>query len=198
MNFSSVLNYEGLYEVSDCGVVRSVDRIIVGRDGVTYPRKGRVLRQSPHKDTEYPQVSLWAGNVGTSFYVHRLVALAHIPNPEDKPEVNHKDGVRSNNAHTNLEWVTSLENKLHAIGEGLRVYTTRLTKEEFVDCLYAVIEGESYSSLTTRVPYKVPFLSTKVRKLAQELGLEGELDESLYLQRVTRARINGAKNQHAH
>lgn len=198
MNFSSVRNYEGIYEVSDCGAVRSLDRAITARDGVIYHRKGRVLRQSPHKDTEYPQVSLWVGNVGTSFYVHRLVAEAHIPNPENKPEVNHKDGVRSNNEHGNLEWVTSLENKLHAIGEGLRVYTTRLTKAEFVDCLYAVIEGESYQSLTTRVPYKVPFLSTKVRKIAQELGMEGELDESLYLQRVTRARINGAKNQYAH
>lgn len=198
MNFFKVRSYEGLYEVSDCGVVRSVDRDLVAKDGVIYHRKGRVLRQSPHKDTGYPQVSLWSDNVGTSFYVHRLVADAHIPNPDGKPEVNHKDGVRNHNASANLEWVTSLENKLHAIGEGLRVYTNRLTKDEFVDCLYAVIEGESYQSLTCRVPYKVPFLSTKVRKIAQELGLEGELNESLYLQRVMRARINGAKNHPAH
>lgn len=54
--------------------------------------------------------------------------------------------------------------------------------------------GESYLSLTQRVPYKVPFLSTKLRTIAQEMGLEQELNESLYIQRVERARTNGAKN----
>ena len=74
---------------------------------------------------------------------------------------------------------------------GLQVYTNRLTKNEFLDCLYDVINGESYQSLSERVPYKVPFLSTKLRALAKEIGLETELNESLYIQCVTRARING-------
>lgn len=77
---------------------------------------------------------------------------------------------------------------------GLKIYTNRLTKEEFINCLYDVINGESYTSLSSRVPYKVPFLSVKLRKIAKELGLENELNESLYMQRVIRARINGAKN----
>lgn len=198
MAFLPVNGYHGLYEVNELGQVRSLDRTVVGKDDVHYPRKGRVLRPTIHKDTGYLLVSLWKGNVGESHYVHRLVANHHIHNPGAKPEVNHKDGVRSNPHHLNLEWVTSLENKLHAIKTGLRVYTSRLTKEEFVDCLYAVIEGESYASLAERVPYKVPFLSTKIRTTANELGLTGELDESLYFQRVARARANGAKNQHSH
>lgn len=198
MSFLPVKGYEGLYEVGSCGTVRSVDRSIIGRDGKTYPRKGRNLRQSLHKDVEYPVVSLWKDNIGTSFYVHRLVAETHVTNPENKPEVNHKDGVRTNNSKSNLEWVTRSENAQHAVQTGLRTYTHRLSKEEFVECLFAVIEGESYASLSTRVPYQVPFLSTKLRKLAQELGIEGELNESLYLQRVERARTNGAKNQRTH
>ena len=195
MSFLPVKGYEGLYEVNDLGQVRSVDRTVLGKDGVSYRKRGRILRPSVIKDTGYLGVSLWRGNQGETHYVHRLVAEAHVPNPDDKPEVNHKDGVRTNPHSSNLEWCTRLENVEHAIQTGLRVYTHRLTKEEFVDCLFAVIEGESYASLCKRVPYKVPFLSTKLRKLAQELDLEGELNESLYLQRVERARANGTKNQ---
>lgn len=54
-----------------------------------------------------------------SFYIHRLVAVAHIPNPDNKPEVNHKDGNVRNNHIDNLEWVTPLENKRHAFSNGL-------------------------------------------------------------------------------
>lgn len=195
MRFLPVLGYEGYYEVSSLGEVRSVDRVVVGTDGVHYPRKGRVLRPYLNKNVEYPQIALWRDNQGTTFYVHRLVAEAHIPNPKKLPEVNHKNGFRFDNRKSNLEWVTSLENKLHAIQTGLRVYTNRLTKEEFIECLDCVLDGESYASLSTRVPYKVPFLSTKIRSIARELQQEHLLDASLMEQRVARARVNGAKNK---
>ena len=198
MNYSPVKGYEGNYEVSDEGLVRSIDRTILGRDGTNYPFKGRVLRACPHKDTGYLQVSLWKDGVGTHHYVHRLVALAHIPNPENLPEVNHKNGNHADPRKDNLEWVTSRGNKIHAIETGLKTYTNRLTKDEFVECLQAVISGESYSSLSKRVPYQVPFLSTKLRSIARELGIEDELDASLMEQRIIRARSNGAKHYAAH
>lgn len=191
MGFLPVKGYEGIYEVSDTGEVRSIDRKIVCHTGVVITKKGTMLAQNPHKDFSYLMVSLWKGNKGTSFYVHRLVAEDFLPNNTYLPEVNHKDGDRQNNLLNNLEWVTSLGNKQHAIETGLRVYTNRLTRPEFIDCLQCVISGESYASLSKRVPYKVPFLSTKLRKLAKELHIEHELDQSLYIQRVERARING-------
>lgn len=194
MNFLPVKGYEGLYEVSCSGLVRSVDRHVVGKDGVTYPFKGRQLRPSKNKDVDYLQVSLWKKGIGESHYVHRLVAEAHLPNPNNLPEVNHEDGVRTNNALSNLTWCTSKENSQHALRTGLITYTYRLSKEEFVDCLMSVIEGESYLSLSKRIPYKVPFISVKLRKLAKELNIEHELDESLMQQRIERARVNGAKN----
>ena len=194
MTFLPIKNYEGLYEVSDTGLIKSVKRIVIGKDGIKYPFKERILKVNPNKSVEYPQVSLWKNNIGTTFYVHRLVAETFIPNPKHLPEVNHKDGNRSNNTVENLEWVDSKGNSIHAVQTGLRTYTNRLTKEEFIDCLYDVINGESYASLSNRVPYKVPFLSVKLRRIAEELGLENELNESLYIQRVLRARINGAKN----
>ena len=195
MNFLPIIGYEGQYEIGEDGTVRSVDRTVLGSDGTLYPFKGKVLRPNINKDLQYLQVSLWKNNMGQSHYVHRLVACAHVPNPENKPEVNHLDGNRLNPHKNNLEWVSSSENKVHAIASGLRVYTNRLTKEEFVECLFDVINGESYASLSKRVPYKVPFLSTKLRSIAKELNIESELNESLYQQRVERARINGTKNR---
>lgn len=198
MNFLPIKGYEELYEVSDCGIVRSFDRAVVGSDGVVFPKWGKTLTPHPHKDTRYLQVGLWEYNRGVSYYVHRLVAQAHIPNPNCLPEVNHKDGDRQNNHKKNLEWVTSLGNKLHAINSGLRIYTNKLSRDEFLDCLQSVINGESYLSLTERVPYKVPFLSTKLRQIARQEGLEPELNASLSQQRIARARINGVKNHPAY
>lgn len=194
MHFLPVQGYEGLYEVSSTGVVRSVDRVVTGRDGINYPRRGQLIQSSPNKSVEYLQVSLWKNNKGISHYVHRLVAQAHIPNPEGLLEVNHIDGCRTNNNVTNLEWVTRQGNAQHAVNTGLRTFNYRLSRDEFIDCLYSVIAGESYLALSQRIPYKVPFLSVKLRKLAKELGIEHDLDESLRVQRITRARINGAKN----
>ena len=194
MSYLPIKGYEGLYEVSIKGEVRSIDRGVFGKDGTLYPFKGRVLKANSHKDLEYLQVSLWKDGKGTSFYVHRLVAETHIPNPNNLAEVNHINGNRLHNWIDNLEWVSRKGNAQHAIESGLRTYTNRLTYDEFYECLLSIIDGESYRSLSNRVPYKVPYLSVKIRQIAKELGLENELDTSLAIQKANRARINGAKN----
>lgn len=136
-------------------------------------------------------------NCQETHYVHRLVAQSFVPNPDNKPEVNHIDGDRLNNNVSNLEWVTSSENSFHASATGLRIYTNRLTRDEFIECLQAVVGGESYKSLSLRVPYKVPFLSTKLRKIAREERIEHLLDESLHQQKIARARRNGCASNRA-
>lgn len=96
-----VKGYEGLYEVSDKGNVRSLNyRGLNGRvhELVLLDVKG------------YLKVNLWKDDEMKSHSVHRLVAEAFIPNPDGKPQVNHKDEVKSNNVVENLEWATSLEN----------------------------------------------------------------------------------------
>lgn len=139
-----------------------------------------------NKKTGYLHVSLWLNNQGTSVPVHRLVATAFVANPERKPVVNHKNGIKTDNIASNLEWVTKLENEEHARKTGLRVYTNRLTREEFIQVMWDVIGGESYTSLCERVPYKVPFLSTKIKQIARELGVLGDLQDSLKEQRRQR------------
>lgn len=72
-----------------------------------------------YKKNGYIYVSLQVNNIKTTKRVHRLVAEAFIPNPENKPFVNHIDGNKSNNNVQNLEWVTGSENNIHAMNTGL-------------------------------------------------------------------------------
>ena len=113
-----IYEYEGLYEVSSYGGVRSVDRVIVRtRRGTSHclQQKGKVLK--PMKSWDYLAVELR----GKAVKIHKLVANCFIPNPENKPQVNHIDGNKYNNNATNLEWCTHSENMQHALRTGLRV-----------------------------------------------------------------------------
>lgn len=172
-------NYVGLYSASDNGRIFS-------------HHKNDFLMEAKHKDVQYFHVSLWKENQGKSFYVHRLIAQAFIPNPLGLPEVNHKNGIRGDNLPSNLEWMTSFENKVHAIETGLRVYTNRLSPDELEVCLTDVLNGESYLSLSKRVPYKVPFLSVLIRRTAKRLDLESALDVALADQKTKRVRERNA------
>lgn len=93
--------------------------------GVYVDRNGNVFdcgkRLKKRKNSQgYLRVSIYRNGNRQRLFVHRIVARAFIPNPENKPEVNHKDGNPLNNHVLNLEWVTSSENKLHAYRTGLR------------------------------------------------------------------------------
>lgn len=104
-----VVGYEELYEVSNMGNVRSVDKTT--RDGRFW--KGRQLRKH-YAGSGYVQTVLSVDGVYRHEYIHRLVANAFIPNPDNKPEVNHINGDKNNNSVENLEWVTKSENGLHS------------------------------------------------------------------------------------
>lgn len=189
-----VKGYEGLYVVAADGEVYSVERTVLGKDGAVYPFKAKHKSKQVNVQTGYLQVNLWKDGIGKQEANHRLAAIAFIPNPENKPEVNHIDGDKLNPATYNLEWATSAENSQHAVDTGLRVYTSRMTKAEFTLCLQQAIAGESYLAISVRTPYKHVYISIRLRRLAKELGIEDLLDESLQEQRAIRARINGAKN----
>lgn len=102
-----VKGYEGLYEVSNLGRVRSLDRYIdtVSGLGEPYKRfsKGRVLKLL-YNNKGYLKITLYNGITDKQKQVHRLVAEAFIPNPDNLPEVNHKDQNPANNCVDNLEW----------------------------------------------------------------------------------------------
>lgn len=104
-----IVGYEGLYEVSDSGQVRSLSKLC-----------GRSKRDEKELKTfvnsfGYVKVNLFRNSCGKQFSVHRLVAEAFIPNPDNLPQVNHKDGNKQNNTVENLEWCSVSENINHAI-----------------------------------------------------------------------------------
>ena len=113
-------DYEGSYQVSNMGRVRSLDRVVTFKDGRVRKYKGRVLKLCVNTQG-YEVIQLYNDNVGTTKTVHRLVLEAFKPhvNMSDL-EVNHMDGNKLNNHLINLEWVTGRDNILHAYDIGLR------------------------------------------------------------------------------
>lgn len=107
--WKSVPNYEGIYEVSNFGKVRSVKRLIVDKNNRLINRKEIILKPSTD-EKGYKKIKLFAGGKAYTTHVHRLVALAFIPNPHNMPQVNHKDENKSNNRVENLEWCTARYN----------------------------------------------------------------------------------------
>ena len=101
-----VIGYEGLYEVSNLGRVRSIDRLVKYSNGQIHLHKGRMLSPGLVHKLGYLQVALCNNGKIKHKMVYRLVAEAFLPNPDNLPQVNHKDENPFNNCVENLEWCT--------------------------------------------------------------------------------------------
>ena len=99
------------------------NKYFVSDDGFVYNDKNKKLRPSINRKTGYCQVILTKDGCQIMRYVHRLVAEAFLENPNQRKEVNHKDGNKQNNSASNLEWATRSENMSHAYKSGLRKTT---------------------------------------------------------------------------
>lgn len=117
-------DYEGLYKVSTHGQVKGLHR------------GEKVLSAAPDRDGAMNVVLCDGEGKRHTVKVHRLVAKVFIPNPDNKPEINHLDGDRSNNRIDNLEWCTRSENEKHAYKIGLKTmvggknFHAKLTEEQ--------------------------------------------------------------------
>lgn len=125
--WKSVVGYEGKYQVSNKGRVRSLN----------YHREKRIkIMKSRIMDSGYEDIRLCENGKNKAHLMHRLVAKAFIPNPDNKRCVNHIDGDKSNNLLDNLEWVSYQENTDHALENDLynfngeNHYNSILTKED--------------------------------------------------------------------
>ena len=151
--WKDIPDFEGLYQVSNMGRVRSVDRVVTDKDGGMRKLKGKVLKPGIN-GRGYELVRLCNDNGATNKSVHRLVLEAFKPhvNMSDL-QVNHIDADKLNNHLTNLEWVTARDNMLHAydmglitnIGEGNP--STKLSNADVLEILQRLDTGSSHREI---------------------------------------------------
>jgi hypothetical protein len=110
---------DSVYEISHNGIIKN-------------SKKGTIVRTRKEKDG-YLIVNLWDTLKGKTFKVHRLVAECFIENPENKPQVNHKNSIRDDNDYKNLEWVTIKENVIHGVEVGfINLDTLAKARDEYL------------------------------------------------------------------
>ena len=152
--------YEGYYQISNKGRVKSLPRKRMNGKGSYYMTKTRILKHSM-TTTGYKKVELTKNGKRKSKRIHRLIAKAFIPKVEGKPDINHIDGNPLNNEIQNLEWCTQRENVLHALEIGLRK-TINIPKNKLRE-LY-VEQGLSLREVGEELGMSAPWVSEKLRR----------------------------------
>ena len=112
--WKEITGYEGCFEVSNLGNFRSKDRQVPSRWGGTRNYPGKPFKVEEMQDG-YKRIVLMKDAIKKRYMCHRLVAEMFVPNPDNKPYVNHIDGNRGNNCASNLEWCTQSENEQHSV-----------------------------------------------------------------------------------
>ena len=131
--WKDVKGFEGLYQISNYGRIKSL-------------RFNKVRLMKPFIKSYY-MVELCVNSVRKTFMVHRLVAEAFIPNPENKPQVNHIDGNKLNPRVDNLEWCTPSENLKHAYRTGLAKPRPTFQNQPNQKAIIDIINNKEYFSI---------------------------------------------------
>jgi len=134
----------------------------------------------------YYSLNLYINNVGHWRYIHRMVAEAYLENPDNKPEVNHIDGVKTNNTVSNLEWVTRQENSLHAYKLGLSYQEKNLNQAQLMRILIDFLGGKTLTELAVEYKTGISRLSINIRNFAKITNLEDAYEQMIYNQKVNR------------
>jgi len=105
---------------------------LITEEGDVYSRKFRKLKKMKQRTERYKAINLWNNGKEKAHYVHRLVAETYIPNPDNLPEVNHKDEDKTNNNVANLEWSTHADNVQHSLAKSYIVENVRTGERQTI------------------------------------------------------------------
>jgi hypothetical protein len=137
--WKDIKGFEGLYQVSNFGRVKSLPKEwVCGRNGGIGKHNGMILKIQIDKETGYIRVTLTKKNIRKHISIHRLVGIHFITNPNNKPVINHINGIKLDNRIENLEWVSHAENNQHAFYIGLNRKgeehsSSKLTEKEVLE-----------------------------------------------------------------
>lgn len=140
--WKDVVGYEGLYQVSSFGRVKSLPKKKGYGEG--YTQKEKLLKNA--NNGQYLFVRLGRDGKYKNLFVHRMVAQAFIPNVERKSDVNHKNGIKTDNRAENLEWNTRQENIIHSYKSGLQKWTDE-KKAKIGKRVICLDSGKEYFSI---------------------------------------------------
>ncbi len=150
--WKDIIGYEGLYQISNLGRIKSLPRIRNIRYR-PYMTKERILTPTIGNNG-YCYIMFQLNSVPKRYLVHRLFAIHFIPNPENKPQINHKNGIKHDNIPTNLEWCTSAENIRHSYVNGLqkpikgeKSHNSKLKESDVLNIKEMINEGEKQSDI---------------------------------------------------
>lgn len=167
MKWNDVKDYENLYQVSDTGLIRSKSSKVkkISKLGKVFycNKKSKIL--SPGITTSgYKYINLCKNNKVKHFDIHRLVAIAFLPNPNNLAEVNHKDGNKQNNCVNNLEWCSREYNLKHALEIGLINSQCKIRRKVWIQKGKEILEFPDMSKCCSYFGFTKCWLGNYIRK----------------------------------
>jgi hypothetical protein len=163
-----VPGFEGLYEVSDRGKVKSLARTVTRKNGQTYPLCERILKPCFHRDG-YLWVKLYRNDISKMFFIHRLMLLAFRGPPAD-PNMDgcHENDIKSDNRLSNLQWKTTLANiadrtRNGNTARGSRAGKAKLTESKVLDLRNRYAAGVHYKTLARQFGVAIPTIPSIVQ-----------------------------------